>query len=104
MWKKIFTVLGALAVLGTFSSGIYFMESRYAKADDARQNRVNIKINGIKDDIRWYQDQMTYIMSRCGTRDPNKLPEYAYQNYMNYKKQKEALEKELLIEMGKRKY
>jgi len=102
MWKRIFAILGALAVLGTFSSGIYFMEGRYAKADDVKQNRVNIRINSLKDNIRWYQDQMTYIMSRCGKRDPNQLPEYAFKNYMDYKAKKEELEKELAVEMGRK--
>ena len=84
MWKKVFTILGALAVLGTFSGGIYFMESHYAKAEDATNNKIDIKINQHKNDIRWYQDQMTYIMTRCNVRDPNKLPEHAYKNYMHY--------------------
>ena len=102
MWKKIFSILGALAVLGTFASGIYFMEGRYAKAEDAKQNKVNIRINSLKDDIRWYQDQMSYIMTRCGVRDPNQLPDHAYKNYVDYQNKKSELEKELAVEMNRK--
>jgi hypothetical protein len=102
MWRRILSILGALAVLGTFASGIYFMEGRYAKADDTKQNKVSIRINSLKDYIRWYQDQMTYIKTRCGVRDPNKLPEHAYRNYIDYQNKKIELEKELNLEMQKK--
>jgi hypothetical protein len=103
MWRKIFAVLGALAVLGTFSGAIYFMEGRYAKAEDTTQNKINIKINSLKDDIRWYQDQMTYIMTRCNVRNPQQLPDHAYKNYMDYQQKKTELDKELQVEIKKRK-
>ena len=103
MWKKIITIIGAFVLLGGFITGGWIMDDRYAKAGDAEQNKIDIKINGIKDDIRWYQDQMIYIMTRCGTRDPNTLPEYAHRNYRNYEIKKESLDRELNILMQQRK-
>ena len=98
MWK----LVGALVIVGTFITAGWVLEERYAKADDTKQNRIEIRINSLKDDIRWYQDQMTYIMSRCGKRDPNQLPEHAYKNYMDYKSKKENLDQELKIMIQKR--
>jgi hypothetical protein len=102
MWKKILSVAGALIVLGGFVTTGWLLDDRYAKADDAKQNKTNIMINQHKNDIRWYQDQMSYIMTRCGVRDPNVLPTHAHKNYMDYKIKKEALDSELKILMQRR--
>jgi hypothetical protein len=102
MWKKIITGIGTLVVFGSIASGVYFLESRYAKAEDANQNRLDIKINSVKDNIRWYQDQMSYIMNRCGVRDPNRLPTHAHKNYHDYRIKKESLDKELQILIQKK--
>lgn len=101
MWKKIITGIGTLVIVGGFITAGWLMDDRYAKADDAKQNKSDIKINGFKDGIRWYQDQMSYIMMRCNVRDPQKLPTHAYKNYQDYRIKKEALEKELSVEMQK---
>jgi hypothetical protein len=98
MWK----LVGAFVIVGTFIAAGWVLEDRYAKADDTKQNRIEIRINSLKDDIRWYQDQMSYIMNRCNVRDPNKLPQHAHKNYYDYKLKKEDLDKELKIMMQKR--
>jgi hypothetical protein len=103
MWKKILSMAGALVVIGAIFTGGWILDDRYAKADDAKQNRSDIKINGLKDNIRWYQDQMSYIMTRCNVRNPNQLPQGDYQTYQNYHNQKVAFDKELQIQMQKRK-
>ena len=101
MWKKIVAGAGTLVLVGGFITAGWLMDDRYAKADDAKQNKSDITINGLKDNIRWYQDQMSYIMTRCNVRDPQKLPAYAYKNYYDYRIKKEALDKELAAEMLK---
>ena len=90
-----------IVLAAIFTSG-WLIDDRYAKADDAKQNKTDININGLKDNIRWYQDQMSYIKTRCNVRDPNKLPPNDYQTYENYRLQKEQLDKELQIEMRKK--
>jgi hypothetical protein len=65
-------------------------------------NSISIRINSLKDDIRWYQDQMAFIMSRCGVRDPNQLPDHAYKNYRDYEEKKKELEKQLEYLLQKR--
>ena len=97
MWK----IIGALVVVGGLITSGWILDDRYAKADDAKQNKSDIRINGLKDNIRWYQDQMSYIMTRCNVRQPHKLPQGDYQTYQNYKIQKESLDKELTAEMQK---
>jgi hypothetical protein len=95
MWRKIWAVVGGLVVLGGVVTGGWVLDDRYAKAGDVKSNKKQIRINGLKDNIRWYQDQMSYIMTRCGVRDPNKLPEHAYRNYKDYQLKKQELDKEL---------
>lgn len=102
MWKKIWTGVGVLMVVGGIITAGWIMDDRYAAADDAKQNQVNIKINQHKNDIRWYQDQMSYIMTRCGVRNPNALPQYAHKNYIDYQIKKDALNTELQILMQQR--
>ena len=98
IWK---IVVGAL-IVGSLIGGGWLLDDRYAKADDAKQNKSDITINGLKDNIRWYQDQMSYIKTRCNVRDPNKLPPNDYQTYENYRIQKEQLDLELQVEMRKK--
>ena len=113
MWKKILSIAGALLVLGAVFTGGWILDDRYATADNVKQNKnyaeqnskrnkIDIQINQHKNDIRWYQDQMSYIMTRCGVRDPNALPQHAHKNYMDYKFKKETLNRELNIIMQKR--
>ena len=102
MWKRIISIGGSLIVLAAIFTSGWLVDDRYAKADDAKQNSTDIRINQHKNDIRWYQDQMSYIMTRCGIRDPNKLPQGDFQNYNNYKNQKDALDSELKILMQRR--
>lgn len=102
MWKKIVSIIGAVVLLGSVISGYVWFDSRYAKASDTEKNAIEIKINGLKDDIRWYQDQMSYIMSRCGKRDPKELPDHAYKNYIDYEQRKQALDKQLEALMRKK--
>jgi len=102
MWKKISGVLGALVLLGSLVSGYVWFDTKYAKAADVESNKIEIQIIQIKNDIRWYQDQMAYIMTRCNKRDPKDLPEHAYKNYMDYENKKEELDRQLNILMQKR--
>lgn len=97
MWK----IIGAFIVVGGLITSGWILDDRYAKADDAKQNRSDIRINGLKDNIRWYQDQMSYIMTRCNVRDPNLLPQNDFHTYTNYRTQKEQLDKDLSAEMQK---
>lgn len=96
-------IIGALITVATLVTVGWVLDDRYAKAGQAKQNQTDIKINQCRNDIRWYQDQMSYIMMRSGVRDPNRLPEYAYKSYMDYKIRKEDLDKELKILMQNRK-
>ena len=95
MWK----IIGALLTVGSLIMAGWLLDDRYAKADDVNKqlnkNQLEIQINSTKDEIRWYQDQMSYIMSRCGKNDPKDLPEHAFKNYIDYKNKKETLDKEL---------
>ena len=102
MWKKISGVIGAVILLGSVVSGYIWFDSRYAKASEAKKNAIEIKINGIKDDIRWYQDQMSYLLTRYGKRDCKNLPDGAYQSYKDYEKRKKELELQLTVLMGQR--
>jgi len=102
MWKKATNIIGALVIIGGLISGYIWFDATYAKAADTEKNSLEIRINQTKNDVRWYQDQMVYIMSRCGKRNPNELPAHAYQNYESYRIKKEELENELTILMNKR--
>lgn len=84
MWKKISGVLGALILIGSVVTGYIWLDTNYAKAYDMKVNRIDIQINQLRNDIRWYQDQMTYLMTRCNVKNPNQLPQYAYHNYVQY--------------------
>ena len=97
MWKKISGVIGALILIGSVISGYMWFDTTYAKAYDMRVNRIDIQINQLRNDIRWYQDQMSYIMTRCNVRNPNQLPQHAYQNYVQYQNSLNQLEKQLNI-------
>lgn len=101
-WKRISAVIGAVLLMGSVISGYVWFDTKYASAADVQRNAIEIRINSLKDDIRWYQDQMAYIMNRCGVRDPKDLPDHAYQNYNDYQLKKEELEKQLQILFQKR--
>ena len=101
MKKKITSIVGAVALLASVAGYVYFSEDRYAKAADLKQNYTGDRVSDLKSNIRWYQDQMVYIMSRCGKRDPKDLPEHAYKSYMDYKAQKDQADTELKSAMSK---
>jgi hypothetical protein len=102
MRKNIIATISAILLLGSVVTGWVWVDSYFGHAEVVAANTIDIKINSLKDDIRWYQDQMAFIMSRCGTRDPNELPDHAYKNYMDYKTKKEELEKQLELLLHKR--
>ena len=93
--KKILSTIAAISVILGAIAGFYLVDDRYAKASDLKQNYKADKIDTLKNNIRWYQDQMSYIMNRCGKRDPKQLPEYAYGSYRKYEQNKNAAELEL---------
>ena len=95
MWKNVSAIIGAVVLLGTVIGGWVWFDATYAKAGDVRANQMDIRINGLKDDIRWYQDQQSYIMNRCGTKDPSKLPDYAVDQFRSYDLKKQELERQL---------
>lgn len=102
MTKKIISVVGAIVLMGSIVTGWVWVDDRWAKSTAVAANTIDIRINSLKDDIRWYQDQMAYIMNRCGTRDPEALPEHAHREYKNYQQKKEELERQLQLLMQKR--
>jgi len=102
IWKKVTSIVAAFILLGSVISGYIWFDTKYAKAADTKTNRINIEVNQLKADIRWYQDQMSYIMSRCGVKEPFKLPDHAFKNYTDYKIKKEELDKELNILMQRK--
>jgi len=96
MLRKITGIFGIIVIIISFLISAYsYIDLKYAKALDVKRNTVNIKINQVQSNIRWYQDQMIYIMSKHNVRDSNKLPLDAFNNYRHYKIQKNTLEKEL---------
>ena len=103
MWK----VIGALITVGSLIMAGWLLDDRYAKADDVKneinKNQLEIQINTAKDEIRWYQDQMSYIMSRCNKNDPKDLPEHAFKSYNEYLNKKEFIDKELKTLFERRK-
>jgi len=91
--------------MGSIVSGWVWVDSYFAKANIVEiieANAIDIRINTLKDGIRWYQDQMAYIMSRCGKRNPEELPEHAYKTYKDYEEKKKEMERELEVLMRKR--
>ena len=93
--KRILSIVGAVVLMGSIAGGVYFMETHYATAEDLKANYKMDRVHQLRSDIRWYQDQMNYVMSRCGVRDPGKLPAYAYESYERDRKNKEQAEAEL---------
>ena len=102
LWPRIMTAIGTIIVLGSIVTGWVWVDGYFGKSSVVAANTIDIKINSLKDDIRWYQDQMAFIMSRCGVRDPNQLPEHAYKNYQDYAVKKQELEKQLEYLLQKR--
>jgi hypothetical protein len=94
-WKKIATTISALMVIGGFIGGWVWVDSYFAHADEPKKNRIMIQKHIVKDDIRWYQDQQTYIRSKYGVNRPEDLPSHAYDQYEYYEREKKALEEEL---------
>lgn len=95
LWMRITAGVGTVLMLGGIVTGFVWVDERYGKSALVAANSIDIKINSLQDNIRWYQDQMAFIMSRCGVRDPSQLPEHAYQNYRNYEIKKQEIEKQL---------
>jgi hypothetical protein len=102
MWKKTTSIIGALILLSSLVTGWIWIDSRYAKASSVEANRLDIQINNIQSNIRWYQDQLYYILSRAGVNDPRQLPPQTYQMYCSYEAQKQMLEKQLVVLLQQR--
>ena len=62
--------MGAVVLIASVTGVAYFLEDRYAKADDLKYNYQQDRVRDLKSNIRWYQDQMSWIMNRCGKQDP----------------------------------
>lgn len=43
MNRKILSIAAVLAMLATFGTGIYFLEERFASAEDLKQSNLNLK-------------------------------------------------------------
>jgi len=102
MWKKVTSIIGALILVSSLVTGWIWIDSRYAKADSVQINRLDIQINNLQSNIRWYQDQMYYLLSRAGVNDPKQLSPHIFQTYCSYQTQKEVLEKQLVVLLQQR--
>jgi len=95
LWTRIVAGIGTVITIGSVIMGWVWVDSHFGKAYMVENNAIDIKINSIKDNIRWYQDQMAFIMSRCGVGDPSQLRPHTYENYKSYEVKKQELEKQL---------
>ena len=94
--------MGAVVLIASVTGVAYFLEDRYAKADDLKYNYQQDRVRDLKSNIRWYQDQMSWIMNRCGKQDPKDLPVHAFNSYESYRHQKEILDAQLKAELGRK--
>ena len=90
-----------------FLVGVVFGAQKYAHetfapkalAEEVQQNARQIRIVQLQEAIRWYQDQMNFILLNCNYNLDTAHPD-ARMQYYNYQNMKTAAETELAILMG----
>jgi hypothetical protein len=100
-WKKLLSIAGAIVLLASLTGGAIKVTEKFATAESVRQNSLQIKKDRLKDDIRWYQDQMRYLLDKYNVRNCMQLPREAFNSYQQYQDNKTLLERELNGLMGK---
>ena len=102
MWKKVFSIITAVVLIGSIAPAYIWFDSTYARADNVKQNTIEIQKQRLMNDIRWYEDRQQQVMDRCNVRSKAALPSHAYQRYVEYERKIKELERELQLLMNKR--
>lgn len=89
MWKKVLSIAGAIVLLSSLIAGSIKLNEHFATAFELRQNQVQDRIDTLESNIRWYNDQQRYLRNSYGVRDPQNLPNFAFEDYMDYEKSKQ---------------
>jgi hypothetical protein len=115
LWQKItsipnlvYGIVGAVIVLGSITGGAFFMEDRYANAEQTvksmqmlqmsiQKTNTKIDMHAMQQRINALDEQLWRIENRCHTRDVMAMPEAERDRYRRLKKQRDALERKLAI-------
>lgn len=95
MWKKISAVLGAMIILGGLTTGVYFIEDRYAKAEDLNKEQTRLSVHVLQDQIQFIQNQQWSILDRCRVTDVTGLQGDSLMRYREYDARKKEMERKL---------
>lgn len=104
----VYAIVGALIVLGSIAGGAFFMEDRYANAEQTVKSMImlqqsvektnsKIDMHAMQQRIDALQQQMWKIEDRTGTVNPMDMPVKERERYRALLAQKVKLEQQLRI-------
>ena len=92
--NKVLSILGAIILVVSVTGAAYFLEDRYAKADDLRDQDVRLTVHVAQDRINFLQQQIWAMEDRCGN-DPVRMTPDQRQRYREMLTEKKRLEDRL---------
>ena len=78
--NKVTTILGALILVVSITGGADFLEDRYAKAGDLKNQDTRLTVHIAQDRINFLQQQIWAMEDRCGN-DPVRMTPDQRQRY-----------------------
>ena len=94
MRKTVISIISAILLIGSFSGAVFFLEDRYAKADDLAGNSQRLTVHIAQDRINFLQQQLWAMEDRVGN-DVNRMTVDQRRRYREMKAEKERLERAL---------
>ena len=91
---KVISIISAIALLASVSLAAFFLEDRYAKADDLKNQNIRLTVHIAQDRIQFLQQQVWAMEDRCG-KDEAYMTSDQRARYREMKAEKERLEDRL---------
>jgi hypothetical protein len=64
--RKLATIIAAVITLASITGAAFFLEDRYAKASDLKNNEARLTVHIAQDRIQFLQQQIWAMEDRCG--------------------------------------
>lgn len=91
MKKSVLSILSAVLLVGSFAGTAFFLEDRYAKADEVRNTQQRLTVHIAQDRINFLQQQIWAMEDRVGN-DISRMTHDQRQRYREMKTEKARLE------------
>lgn len=96
MWKNALKIITTVLALGSIVGGYIFIDDRlnekFALADSLKQTNIRVEQHILMDRAWYVQKQMQSIEYQCSTNNPNKMPKFARDRYLDFKIELNMLE------------